>query len=72
MDAWSDGSVSGHMRFVSVPVSPSTGTEVSLNGVCFVVPRLVVSALILSVLIQLVQGLAHCSKRAQYGRPAHT
>ncbi len=44
MDARSDGSVSGHMGFVSVPVSPSTGTEVSLNGVCFVVPRLVVSA----------------------------
>lgn len=43
MDAGSEGSVLGRARLVSVPVSPSTGTEVSLK-VCFVVPRLVVSA----------------------------
>lgn len=44
MDARSGGSALGHVCLVSVPVSPSTGTEVSLNDVCFVVPRLAVSA----------------------------
>lgn len=44
MDARLEGSVLGHARLVSVPVSPSTETEVSLIVVCFVVPRFVVSA----------------------------
>lgn len=44
MDARSDGSVLGHARLVSVPVSPSTETEVIFHLVSFVVPRLVVSA----------------------------
>ena len=44
MDARLGGSALGHAHLVSVPVSPSTGTEVSLNYVRFAVPRLVVSA----------------------------
>lgn len=44
MDAKSEESVLGHACLGSVSVSPSTGTEVSLNDVCFVVPRLAVSA----------------------------
>lgn len=42
MDAKSEESVLGHACLGSVSVSPSTGTEV--NDVCFVVPRLAVSA----------------------------
>lgn len=44
MDTKWEGSVLGHARFVSAPVSPSTETDASLKDVCVVVPRLVVSA----------------------------
>lgn len=44
MDAKSEGSVLGHACLGSAPVSRSTGTEVSLKDVCFVVPRLAVFA----------------------------